>query len=123
MNSIRIIFPASPLFAALASLLVAPSSACGAATRIPQRHFDLVNATFDSIIALAIAPAGRDAFRDIALGRPLQGGMNSMTFDIPAGGCLRDLRVIFHGGRTRIFSRIDVCRSTGLRLTSGGGGK
>lgn len=123
MNSIRTILPAGILAVALGNLLIAPSAACADATRTPPRHFDLVNATFDSVTALAIAPAGRDAFRDIVLGQPLQGGLNSMTFDVPAGGCLRDLRVTFHGGRTRLFSRIDVCRSTGLRLTSRGGGK
>lgn len=121
MNSIRAILPAATIAFALGNLIVAPSAACAGAMRIPPRHFDLVNATFDSVTALAIAPAGRDAFRDIALGQPLQGGLNSMTFDVPAGGCLRDVRVTFHGGRTRIFPRIDICRSTGLRLTSRGG--
>lgn len=121
MNSIRTILPAAMLAAAFGNLLAAPSAACADAPRTPQRHFDLVNATFDSVTALAIAPAGRDAFRDIALGQPLQGGLNSMTFDVPAGGCLRDLRVTFRGGRTRIFPRIDICQSTGLRLTSRGG--
>lgn len=122
MNSIRTILPTTVLSVALGYLLVATSATCVAATRATQRHFDLVNATFDSVIALAIAPAGRVAFRDIALGRPLQGGLNSMTFDVPAGGCLRDLRVTFHGGHTRIFPHIDICRSTGLRLMSRGGG-
>lgn len=123
MNSIRTILPVATIAFALGNLIVAPSAACAAAARMPPRHFNLVNATFDSVTVLAIAPAGRDAFRDIPLGRPLQGGLNSMTFDVPAGGCLRDLRVTFHGGRTRIFPRIDICRSTGLRLTSLGGGK
>jgi hypothetical protein len=77
-----------------------------------------VNGTFDSITALAMAPADGDAFHDIALDQPLQGGPTSMTFDVPAGGCLRDLRVTFHGGRTRLFAHVDVCRSTGLRLRS-----
>lgn len=122
MNSISTIFPAATIAFVLGNLIAAPSAACAEATRMPRRHFDLVNATFDSVTALAIAPAGGDAFRDIPLGRPLQGGLNSMTFDVPVGGCLRDLRVTFHGGRTRIFPRIDICRSTGLRLTSRGGG-
>lgn len=121
MNSIRTTIPAVMLAIALGNLLVAPSAACADGTRTPQRHFDLVNASFDSVTALAIAPAGHDAFQGIALGRPLQGGLNALTFDVPAGGCLRDLRVTFSGGRTRIFPRIDVCRSTGLRLTSWGG--
>lgn len=116
MNPIRTTILIGMLVVTLGNLLVVPL-ACADAVRRPARHFDLVNATFDSIIALAIAPADRDAFQDIALGQPLQGGLTSMTFDVPAGGCLRDLRVTFHGGRTQLFPRIDVCRSSGLRLT------
>ncbi|MBB6188693.1 hypothetical protein [Rhodanobacter sp. MP7CTX1] len=102
---------------ALGNLLVPSARAAYADSGLAStRHFDLVNATFDSITALAIAPADGDAFHDIALGQPLQGGPTSMTFDVPAGGCLRDLRVTFHGGRMRLFSHIDVCRSSGLRL-------
>ena len=101
----------------LGNLLVVPSAASANAVRRPARHFDLVNATFDSVIALAIAPADRDAFQDIALGQPLHGGLTSMTFDVPAGGCLRDLRITFHGERTQLFPHVDVCRSSGLRLT------
>jgi hypothetical protein len=101
----------------LGNLLVVPSAASANAVRRLARHFDLVNATFDSVIALAIAPADRDAFQDIALGQPLQGGLTSMTFDVPAGGCLRDLRITFHGERTQLFPHVDVCRSSGLRLT------
>lgn len=102
----------------LGSMLVVPSVciAHADAGRMAQRHFDLVNATFDNVTALAIAPADSNAFHDIPLGQPLQGGLTSMTFDVPAGGCLRDLRVTFHGERTQLFPHIDVCRSTGLRL-------
>jgi hypothetical protein len=106
---------------ALGTLLIVPSAACADAGPRPARHFDLVNATLDSVITLAVAPADRDAFQDIDLGQPLQGGLTSMTFDVPAGGCLRDLRVTFNGGRTQLFPRIDVCRSSGLRLTLHGG--
>jgi hypothetical protein len=119
MNPIRPILPALALAVALGLQLGAPSPARAGAN---SRHFDLVNATFDSVVALAISPSGRDAFQDIALGQPLQGGLTSMTFDVPAGGCMRDLRVTFGGGHTRIFSHIDVCRSTGLRLMPRGGG-
>jgi len=117
MNPTRATALFAMLAIALGNLLVPSASAANAdAGLTPMRHFDLVNATFNSIIALAIAPADRDAFQDIALGQPLQGGLTSMTFDVPAGGCLRDLRVIFHGGRIQLFPRIDVCRSSGLRL-------
>lgn len=120
MNSTRATALAAMLAVALGNLLVVPSAnAIYADTgRMPTRHFDLVNATFDDIVALAIAPADADAFQDIVLDQPLQGGLTSVTFDVPTGGCLRDLRVTFHGGRIQRFARIDVCRSSGLRLGS-----
>lgn len=121
MNSTRPTVLIAMFAVALGNLLVVPSAACADAGRRPARHFDLVNATLDSVITLAIAPADRDAFQDIDLGQPLQGGLTAMTFDVPAGGCLRDLRVTFNGGRTQLFPRIDVCRSSGLRLTLHGG--
>jgi hypothetical protein len=104
--------------AAVASLSVGPSANAEHAGKMlaSARHFDLVNATFDSVTAVAIAPTGDDAFNVVALGEPLHGGLTSMTFDVPAGGCLRDLRVTFQNGRTQLFSHIDVCRSSGLRL-------
>lgn len=106
------------------SLLAVPS-ACAAhieAALTSARHYKVVNATFDSITALAIAPAGRGNFNDVTIGQPLQGGLSSLSFDVPTGGCLRDLRVTFRGGRRRLFQHIDVCRTSGLRLTSRGGG-
>ena len=117
MNTTRTTALIAVFAVALGNLLVVPSAASANAVPRPARHFDLVNATFDSVIALAIAPADHDAFQDIALGQPLQGGPTSMTFDVPSGGCLRDLSVTFRGGRTQLFPRIDVCRSSGLRLT------
>jgi hypothetical protein len=119
MNPTRATALIAMLAIALGNLLVPSASAAYAdAALTPTRHFDLVNATFDSITALAIGPADGDAFHDIALSLPFLGGPTSMTFDVPAGGCLRDLRVTFHGGRTQLFTHIDVCRSSGLRLRS-----
>lgn len=118
MNSICPARHAIVFAVALVLPFAAASPACADMT---SRHFDVVNTTFDSVVALAISPAGRDAFQDIALGQPLQGGLTSMTIDIPAGGCLRDLRVTFHGDRIRIFRHIDVCRNTGVRLMLQGG--
>jgi len=119
MNLTRVTTLIAMLAFALGNLFVPTASAAGAnAGLTPARHFHLVNATFDSIIALAIAPADEVSFHDIALDQPLQGGLTSMIFDVPAGECLRDLRVTFHGGGTRLLPHIDVCRSSGLRLTS-----
>jgi hypothetical protein len=119
MNLTRVTTLIAMLAFALCNLFVPTASATDAnAGLVPARHFHLVNATFDSIIALAIAPADELSFHDIVLDQPLQGGLTSMIFDVPAGGCLRDLRVTFHGGRTRLLSHVDVCRSSGLRLTA-----
>lgn len=121
MNPTRVVAFAALLALAPGCMLAAPAaSAAHAATgRTAARHFKLVNATFDSVTALAIAPDGSDAFHDVALGEPLQGGLTSMIVDVPAGGCRRDLRVTFRGGRTLLLPHIDVCRGDGLRLTPG----
>jgi hypothetical protein len=119
MNPIRATAPIAMLAIALGNLLVPSANAAYADSGLaPTRHFHLVNATFNSITALAIAPADGDAFHDVVLNQPMQGGPTSMTFDVPTGGCLRDLRVTFQGGRMQLFAHIDVCRSSGLRLTS-----
>ncbi|MHB1056327.1 MAG: hypothetical protein ACYC0F_00410 [Rhodanobacter sp.] len=121
MIPIRVLALAALLALAPGSVPAAPSAdaARADATPRPRRHFKLVNATFDSVTALALAPAGSDAFDSIDLGNPLQGGLASMIFDVPGGGCLRDFRVTFRGERTRLLPGIDVCRSDGLRLVPG----
>lgn len=93
MNSTRPTILIAMFAVALGNLLVVPSATCADAGPRSARHFDLVNATLDSVITLAIAPADRDAFQVIDLGQPLQGGLTSVTFDVPAGGCMRDLRI------------------------------
>ena len=102
------------MLAAMSFLLADAAHAGGG--RHAARHFDVVNATSNSVTALAIAPAGSAAFHDIALGEPLQGGLTSITVDVPDGGCLRDIRVTFRHGRTLLYPRIDACRYHGLRL-------
>jgi hypothetical protein len=117
MQSTRTVASIAPLLAIallFAVLPVAPAHASG--ERHPARHFHLVNATYNDVTALAIAPVGSDAFHDIALGEPLQGGLNSITVDVPEGGCLRDVRVTFRGGRNLLYPHIDACRYQGLRL-------
>lgn len=116
MHTTRTTLLAAVLSVALGTLSVTASPLGARDARTPARHFDLVNATFDSVTALAIAPARGGAFHSIMLGKPLQGGLTSVTFDVPAGGCLRDLRVTFQGGRTQLFAGLDLCRTSGLRL-------
>ncbi|WP_424681251.1 hypothetical protein [Frateuria sp. YIM B11624] len=106
----------------LAVAVMAATNACAAnaTRRDPVRQvaptFHLVNAAFDSITSLAIAPAGSNAFTNVDLGRPLQGGFSEATFEVPAGGCRRDLRITFRNGRTTRLGPIDMCRTHGLRL-------
>lgn len=116
MHTTRTTILTAMFSAALGTLLVTASPLSANDARTPARHFDLVNATFDSVTALAIAPARGGAFHSIMLGQPLQGGLTSVTFDVPAGGCMRDLRVTFQGGRTQMFAGLDLCRTSGLRL-------
>jgi hypothetical protein len=100
--------------AVLAVLLVAASHVH--AGRASTHYFDLVNAAHDSVTSLAVAPAGSDAFREVAFDAPLRGGRTSTTVDLADGGCLRDLRVAFRDGRTLLYPGIDVCRNRQLRL-------
>lgn len=118
MNPTHAIALAALLVLAPGSVPAVPSASAAHADARPQakRHFKLVNATFDSVTALALAPAGSDAFDSIDLGDPLQGGLTSVIFDVPDGGCLRDFRVTFRDRRSLLLPRIDVCRSDGLRL-------
>jgi hypothetical protein len=103
------------LFAAFAL-----AAACGrsgeAAEPRPGPHLVLTNATFDSVIDLAIAPSGENAYRSIPLGTALRGGLTSTTVDVPEGGCLRDIRLTFRGGRVHRLENVDLCRHHALRL-------
>jgi hypothetical protein len=114
MNPKRISSPSALIALLLATPVALALHVDAGTTR--ARHFDLVNAGFDSVTAVAIAPAGSDDFQAIALGRPLQGGLTSMTVDLPVGSCLRDVRLTFNGGRQLLLSRINVCRTHGLRV-------
>jgi hypothetical protein len=82
------------------------------------RIFTLVNATSDSMLAVALAPASSGEFVAIPLGGPLQGGLTSTTVRISSGPCLRDVLVDFQGGRRARLSNVDVCQGSGLRVTS-----
>jgi hypothetical protein len=101
---------------AAVAFLLANAAHADSSHRRATRHFDVINATSNSVTALAIAPTGSEAFHDIALGEPLQGGLTSITVDVPDGGCLRDIRVTFRHGRTLLYPRIDACRYQSLRL-------
>ena len=127
MHAIHSAVPVVLHAALLAALAAAPVPAsCQAAPkaaavaedgRTAPRYFGLVNATHDGVDAIAIAPAGSGAFQAVDIGGTLRGGVTSITLDVPAGGCLRDIRVGFHDGRTLLYPAIDLCRASGLRLS------
>ena len=114
MSSIRIALVCVIVLAAL------PAAAVESAARVTgTRLFTVVNATFDTATALGVAPAGSGTFATLPLDPPLQGGRNDATVRLPAGDCLRDIRVTFRNGAAMTFPGIDVCRGSGLRLESG----
>jgi hypothetical protein len=115
----------SSIRATIAVLVIATvastAALAGDLTRLPVEKrevslFTVVNATFDSVTGLATAPANSQAFEDAKLGAALPGGLTSATVRLPPGDCLRDVRMTFQGGRSQVFSGVDVCRSHGLRL-------
>jgi hypothetical protein len=82
----------------------------------PARHFNLTNATYNSVTSLAIAPSESNQFHDVMLGEPLQGGLTSIDVDVPDGGCMRDVLVTFRNQHTLLYPHLDMCRYDGLRL-------
>ncbi len=118
MRSIRPTAFATVTIAAM--FLMSPQTRADETTHQPGPHLNLTNATFDSVVALSIAPDGTDAYHAVQIGEPLQGGETSTIVDVPPGGCLRAVRVTFRNGHSRIFPHIDLCGSRHLRLTAGG---
>lgn len=97
------------LFAGVMLLL----SAANTAWADPTYYLNLVNTADSSIVAFAVAPAGTDHFRDIALsGEALQGGGDSIIIAIgdDGNGCSRDLRATFTDGRVLIQRNFNVCK-------------
>jgi hypothetical protein len=94
----------------------------------PGRLFHIVNASFDSVTAVAVSGAtatgatGTDGsnagYESIDLREPLQGGLTSTSVRLPDGACLRDVKVTFRGGRSQVYRDIDVCKANGLRLSA-----
>lgn len=101
------------LFGGISAHAAEPSPALSRA-----RIYTLVNATSDSMLAVALAPAGSGEFVAVPLGEPLQGGLTSTAIRISSGPCMRDVLVEFQGGRRATLSNIGVCQGSGLRVTS-----
>jgi hypothetical protein len=110
------------LVAMLTAFTLTSPLAARAGTPTGEMHagkmYTLVNVTFDSVTALSVAPAGTAGFAKVELGEPLQGGLTSATVRMPAGTCLRDVRVTFGAGYEQTFAHVDICRSSGLRLAA-----
>lgn len=119
MSAVRLATVASIVVAAMVSFggmsahAAEPSQALSRA-----RIFTLVNATSDSMLAVALAPASSGEFVAVPLGGPLQGGLTSTAIRISSGPCLRDVLVDFQGGRRATLANVDVCQGSGLRVTS-----
>ncbi len=103
----------SASFAACASSPVAQTG---------KRHLRVVNATYEDLIAMSFAPVDGTEFHAAAMSGPLAGGRASMVVDVPAGACLRDVRVAFKDGRSWVYPKLDVCRGDGLQLATGPSG-
>lgn len=95
-------------------LCVAAIGAANAHAR--GRYLELINRAHDSVVAVAIADAGRSEFRAAVIGEPLRGGGASTTIELDGDACLRDLRVAFGDGRSQLYREVDVCRRQRLQL-------
>ena len=104
--------PTLPL--AIALLWFANTAPADAGTN--TRFLDVSNLSHDSVTSLEVAPAGTDAYQQKPLGAPLQGGGDSTTIEIPAEGCLYDMRFNFRNGKTLIYKDVDVCSGRKLAI-------
>lgn len=91
-----------------------PFAAAHAAASESLRYLELSNRAHDSLVALAVAAPGSQAFHDVPLGPPLQGGGNSATVGVAGPACRYDLRLTFKDGRAVLYPDVDVC---GTRLS------
>jgi hypothetical protein len=107
--------------AALAAILASLSTFAHdpAPERTSESLYTIVNGTFLSATAIAVAPAHSDAFVDVGLGATLQGGLDSATVRLPAGACLRDIRVTIAARGTTTLDGVDVCHGSVLRIANG----
>jgi hypothetical protein len=109
-------------FVTALAVLATAGTACASglpSKPVAGRLFRVVNASFDSVTGIEVADVSTSAGAYIAidLGEPLQGGITSTTVRLPDGGCRRDMRVTFRGGRNEVYRGIDVCKVTGVRLS------
>jgi hypothetical protein len=75
-------------------------------------YLDVHNTAPSSIVAFAVAPAGSQAFREIApAGFPVHGGGDTFTIALDGSdGCLRDVRAKFLDGRVLELTGFNICK-------------
>lgn len=98
-----------------ATLLAAPTAFAAEGTD----HFDVVNASDDTITAVALARAGSGMFRTVVDEHnhpvPVERGETlAIATRLREGGCLRDVRVKFGNGKV-LLQGIDVCKNQPFR--------
>jgi hypothetical protein len=104
-------------FVVLVIAIGAAAQAAAQANVQPHSHYlELINRARDSLVSLAIAPAGGEAFREMPIGEPLRGGGASTTLEVDGGNCVYDFRMVFHNGRTAVYRDVDVCRYRSLHI-------
>lgn len=77
------------------------------------RYLDLRNRAHDSVVAVAIAPAGSDTYQPRPI-TALTGGGDATTLALAGDTCRYDLRLTFKDGRTARYTDVDVCRGRTL---------
>jgi len=88
------------------------------AAQAQARYFELSNRGGDSIVAVAVSPAGAAAFADKPIGAPLPGGGGATTIQLAGPDCRYDLRFSLADGRVLEYADVDVCRHRGLRVAA-----
>jgi hypothetical protein len=94
--------------ALIAALLCATTAQAAEA-----RYLSLINRAHDSVVAVAVAPAGQTTFEPRPIDM-LAGGGDATTVRLADSGCRFDLRLQFRNGRTAIYRDVDVCTGDAL---------
>lgn len=92
--------------ALIAALLL--SAAAAAVQAGDARYLSVLNRAHDSVVALAVAPAGGATFEPRPIDA-LAGGGDATTVRLADAGCRFDVRLQFRNGRTAIYRDVDVC--------------
>ncbi|HST44706.1 MAG TPA: hypothetical protein VLK29_05715, partial [Luteimonas sp.] len=103
---------------ALIALIAPFATVASGHARAQARYFELVNASYDTVVSVEVATEGTRSFAPLVFDAPLGGGIQATTLEVPGPGCLRVFRIGFRDGRTLHYPGVDVCRKRGLKLTA-----